>query len=672
MGFWVYVIPFLMLFATVSVYAQSYSAVLVLDPISPQVQEGDTIVFSGQLMTSDGQYVIPNKSVYIKDDVDFGSDTVLGFVTTDQNGRFSATWTAQQRSSGAWDFYAVFEGDNQVSKARSTTYSVYVSPSSGSSSGSGSYSGGNSYSGSNSGSSTTYYQTQLWLDPLPSQVYVNDIVTFTGQLTTNGNSVQGALIYIKEDDPFSPDEYLGNGRTDSNGEFSISWKVKAGYVEKDFDVYAAFEGADNFKKSRSTNQILSVLKYDGGITLDRFPSSANIGDIITFSGILNLGIDSPEGAIVYIKDEDPLSGDDLLATAYVDRNGRFSTNWFVTDVDADGVADIYAVFEGNDVYYRLTTCDNGSTSSFGGTCYNTIPLTIYYTETPAPPIQNPDTSNKEYIDLYYAMDFTKNPKVAIVPDPDSYNEAARSIVPVQEGIWMWKSHLDSAYGGNWNVDFDVVSSDDLFFTSKPDVIVNLITPEIDSRCNTDYYGYAKIYQNPVKPVQTYVCISANGKTYPSDTVSATAAHEFIHAMGLGHSWNKKGDLMCSSEDVNGQKVYTCPPSYSQSRTPSDLNLAGVTKLYGNDGFKNPNYKVSYKTKYSPQSTSDNTSEEPTAKKKTSSEKEKKKVKSDTSKTKKQTKKPTSKSTTSKPYGMVVIKPTDLNRELLEQIKKSSQ
>ena len=574
---------------TVNAYAQNYNAVLTLDPIPSQVKEGDTVIFSGQLMTSDGQYVIPNKLIYIKDDVDFGSDAVLGTVTTDQNGKFSATWSALQRSSGAWDFYAIFEGDNQVSKARSSTYSVNVVPSYSGGSGSGSYSGGSS----NSGSTSNYYRTEISLDPFPSQVYVNDAVTFTGRLTTNGSPVEGALIYIKEDDPLSPDEYLGNGRTNSYGEFSIPWKVKAGYVETDFDIYAIFEGANDFKKSRSENRVMSVLKYSGGINLNSFPSSANTGDVVTFSGTLSLGVDSPEGAIVYIKDEDPLSGDDLLATAYVDRNGRFSTNWFVTDVDADGTADIYATFEGNDVYYRLTTCDSSPTPVYGGGCLNTIPLTIYYTS-PPPPKPNPDTSNKEYIDLYYALDFTKNPKVAIVPDPDSYGEASRSIVPVQEGILMWKSYLDPAYGGNWNVDFDVVSSDDLFFTSKPDVIVNLITPERDSRCNTDYYGYAKIYQNPIKPIQTYVCISANGKSYTSDVITTTASHEFIHAMGLGHSWNKQGDLMCSVE--NG--VSTCPSSYSKSQTPSDLNLAGVAKLYGDDGYKNPNGKVSFKTKYS--------------------------------------------------------------------------
>lgn len=583
-------------FITTEVHAQYYDAVLILDSIPSQVKEGDIITFSGQLLTSDGQYVISNKEVYIKDDVDFGSDTILGVVTTDQNGRFAATWPAQQRSSGMWDFYAIFEGDNQISKARSNTYSVNVISSySGSSSGSGSYSGG---SGSNSGG-TTYYRTEIMLDPLPSQIYVNDVVTFTGRLTTNGSPVEGALVYIKEDDPFSPDEYLGNGRTNSRGEFSIQWKVKAGYVEKDFDIYAIFEGVDNFQKSRSENRIMSVLKYTGGITLDSFPSRANIGDIVTFSGTLDLGAYSSEGAIVYIKDEDPLSGDDLLVTAYVDRNGRFSANWFVTDVDADGIADVYAAFEGNDDYYRLTTCDYGPTPVYGGGCMNTIPLTIRYSQILPPPIPNPDTTNKEYMELFYALDFTKNPKVAIVPDPDSYDESTKSIVPVQEGILMWKSYLDSSYGGNWNVDFDVVSANDLFFTSRPDIIVNLITPERDSRCNTDYYGYAKIYQNPVKPIQTYVCVSANGKSYTSDVITATAAHEFIHAMGLAHAWNKPGDLMCSTEEMNGQMIYTCPTNYPKSKTPSDLNLAGVTKIYGNDGYKNPNNKISFKTKYSP-------------------------------------------------------------------------
>jgi len=58
-------------------FSQYYEAVLVLDPIPSQVKVGDTIIFSGKLSTTDGQ-VIRQATIFIKDDVTFGIDTVLG------------------------------------------------------------------------------------------------------------------------------------------------------------------------------------------------------------------------------------------------------------------------------------------------------------------------------------------------------------------------------------------------------------------------------------------------------------------------------------------------------------------------------------------------------------------------------------------------------------------
>lgn len=601
--------------------AQTYSATLVLDPLPSQVRAGDTMTFSGQLLTSDGQYTIPNRTIYIKDDVDFGADTFLGSVVTNDNGEFAATWVATPRSSGSYDFYAVFEGDDYVQKARSTTYSVYVYDSD---SGSSDYSGsGSGYSGSQQ--YQNYYKTTLTLDQVPSSIYAGQSITFTGRLTSGGSPVSNAIIKIMEDDPLSPDQLLSAGRTDPNGMFAISWQASKGYFETDFDIYATFDGDSNYLSSRSYNQQLSVLRYSGSIGLDPIPRNANLGDVVTFSGTLDLSQDSPEGAIVYIKDEDPLTGDDLLATAYVDRSGRFSANWFVTDVDADNEADIYAVFEGNDVYYRLTTCDPNPTMDYGGSCSYTIPLRINYAE-PEPVQPNPDTSKQAYIDVYYSLDLSKNPHVAIVPNPDAYNVARQSIVPTQEGILMWKSYLDSKYGGNWNVSFEVITPDTLFFQSKPDVIVNLVTPEQEYGCNYDFYGYARISHYPVKPVQTVVCVESNGNRLGSDQVAATAAHEFIHAMGLGHTWNKQGDLMCSTEEVNGQRVYTCPNySSGRSKIPSDLNLVGVTKLYNADGYKNPNNKVSFGSKVTLDTTTAQKTTETTSKTKSQKDYDKDKI-----------------------------------------------
>ncbi len=452
-------------------------------------------------------------------------------------------------------------------------------------------------------STVTYaqsYPTSLVLDPIPSSVYTDQIVTFTGKLTSNGNPLSNKLVIIMEDDPFWIDQRLVGGYTDQNGRFSFDWDVEGGYVETDFDIYASFDGDSTYSYARSYNQILSVFRYGGSISLDPFPSSAPIGDVVIFSGKLELNKGSTEGAIVYIKDEDPFTGDDLLATAYVGKDGRFSVNWFVNYVDEDDVADIYAVFEGNADLNRQTTCDIGGTMPIGGLCSNTIPLRISGTITPTVPTPPSDDilAGEEYIQLFYSIDFTRTPRVAIVPSPDSYNEVQRHIIPIQEGIIMWKSGMEQKYGGDWNVDFEIISKDALFFKQKPDVVVNLVTHDDEVECFMEVAGWALIRKNPPETIQTYVCSTTLGIKRSNQDVEATAAHEFIHAVGLGHTFNKKWDMMCSSEYVNGEWIPTCPGGTSgKSKTPSDLDLAGTAKLYGNDGFKIPNNRITYGMKF---------------------------------------------------------------------------
>ena len=571
------------LFTVYSAEAQSYNAVITLDPIPSKIKTGSTVTFSGQLGTTSG-HVIQDATVYIKDDVDFGRDTVIGTVTTDSSGKFQGSWTAKSRSSGAWDFYAVYEGSSNINKARSTTYSIQVS----------SYYDSSDNSQRSSGSSNsepTYYSTSITLNRIPSSVYAGDSVTFTGKLTANGKPLGNALVKILEDDPFSPDQRLGYGRTNSNGEFSITWNVSAGLIEVDFDVYAVFDGDNLYNRDRTSNQIISILKYGGSIYLDSFPRSAKVGEVITFSGTLNLDGFGTEGAIVYIKDEDPLTGDDLLATGYVDSSGRFSANWFANYADEDSIVDVYAVFEGSDRLHRLTTCDSGPTKSFGGSCRNTIPIKISGSLPTPPSVYVP--AGSEYMELFYSLDFPRTPHVAIVPNSDSYQEVRGHIIPVREGILVWESKLEQKYGGHWDVTFEVVSPNQQYFDSKPDIIVNLDTHDTHAPCYADYYGVSSISSRPSKPIQTIVCSTSDGQRRSNVDVAATAGHEFIHAVGLGHTFNKKGDMMCSVEDNRP----TCDGLSSKSKTPSNLNLAAVAQIYGTDGFGSPNNYVRYEQKF---------------------------------------------------------------------------
>ena len=58
--------------------------------------------------------------------------------------------------------------------------------------------------------------------------------------------------------------------------------------------------------------------------------------------------------------------------------------------------------------------------------------------------------------------------------------------------------------------------------------------------------------------------------------------------------------MCSRE--NG--VPTCSSEIQRSYTPSSLNLKTVAKIYGTDGFKNPNNYVKYKDSFAERGSTD--------------------------------------------------------------------
>lgn len=549
-----------------SAHAQTYVGYVTLEQIPANVRTGETVTFSGQLITGQGSPV-SGATVYIKDDVDLGSDTVVKALVTGDDGRFSGTWTAQLRGSGAWDFYAAFDGSRQVGEARSPTQSVRVS---------------SSYSADPAGGSDSKYRTSITLDAVPASAHAGDLVAFTGSLTAHGQPLAGATVNVYEDDPLQFDQLLGSGATGSGGTFSITWRAEASRIEADFDVYASYGGDAVYEKSRTPNQTVGVHKIGGSITLDPLPASASVGQAVTFSGTLKLDGYGPQGAAVYIKDEDPLGGDDLLATAYVKSDGRFSANWFADYDDPDNEVDIYAVFEGNDDFHRLTTC--------GSSCSYTVPLAVYGA---APAAPSPYVySGDEYMELLYSLDFYRSPHVAIVPSPDSYDEVKGHIMPVREGISMWTNQMEGTYGGDWGVTFEVVERGDLF-DSEPDVIVNIATYDSHAPCYADYYGVS--YPSQERPVQAIVCSTSEGERRPDADVSATAAHEFIHAVGLGHAFNKTGDMMCSAE--NG--VPTCDRLESRAKTPSAFSLAAVARMYGADGFKNPNNAVAYEEIYPP-------------------------------------------------------------------------
>ncbi|RNJ74518.1 MAG: hypothetical protein EB824_03295 [Thaumarchaeota archaeon S15] len=543
---------------------------LRLDPV-PRLVEGEHATFTGTLVAASG-YPVSGALVEIKDD-DPGPDDLIATARTGSDGRFAARVVVKDwdRWGGASDIYAVFEGGGGFSKSRSATQEAPVLPA-----GSSPRQSGAQQSGSYAPAS---HSTQLRLDVDKPEIYAGETVTFSGTLTANGRALSGATIHIKEDDPLLPDEFLARAKTDQNGRYSVEWRASAATIEKDFDVYAVFEGSRSYERDRTPNYTLPVLKRSGSITLDPLPRGVHIGEPVTFSGSLSLpGIDTTN-IIVYIKDEDALNPDDLLATAYVDASGRYAVAWIAQKVDYDEVADIYAVFEGDSRNYRLTTCDANPTRFFGGQCQDTRPLAIW----PARPVTLPDPTNFEYVDLNYAIPFQNRPVVAISPSPDSYDKARHHIIPTREGIEVLSSELTAKHGGDWHVNFEVLDPNNKWRAdARADIVVNIITGDDDAQCN-EWGGWAPGAPKAL-PIQIHVCSTNNDRLKSSSAIMYIATHEFAHAVGLGHTFNKINDMMCSVEDNRE----TCPGSYNREPRPSNLVLDSMAALYRSDGYAVPN------------------------------------------------------------------------------------
>ena len=206
---------------------------LVLDPLPSAAYVGDTMVLSGYLSTWD-DYGIMDALIEIKDD-DPGPDDLIATVMTDEYGEFYTTVTVEEWDSLSFsaEIYAVFEGASNFDKSRSDTYSVTLA-----------------YPAAPQ--PATPEPTYLVLDPLPSAAYVGDTMVLSGYLSTwDDYGIMDALIEIKDDDP-GPDDLIATVMTDEYGEFYTTVTVEEwDSLSFSAEIYAVFEGASNFDKSRS-------------------------------------------------------------------------------------------------------------------------------------------------------------------------------------------------------------------------------------------------------------------------------------------------------------------------------------------------------------------------------------------------------------------------------------
>jgi hypothetical protein len=84
----------------------------------------------------------------------------------------------------------------------------------------------------------------LHFDSIPEGINENNIITFSGQLTTpNGTAIPHRTIFIQDDTAYTkPEVILAITVTDDNGKFSTSWKVVPKDNGHSYHFYALFVG----------------------------------------------------------------------------------------------------------------------------------------------------------------------------------------------------------------------------------------------------------------------------------------------------------------------------------------------------------------------------------------------------------------------------------------------
>jgi len=288
-------------------------------PLQNRIQIGTPLEFSGQL-TADG-LPLAGKTIYIKDDIDFGTDRHIVSVTTDQNGEFFATWDPVLRSSGSYDFYAVFEGDSGAFRARSATYSVYVSV------------------------------TQVFE---PVRVYTEKTIFLEGDsLRISGSATPNEELEIALVDSRENIIMQKSVKVDSTGLFNMeffTWKSSSNLNFGEYEILAWSPIDLRYDSLWISFITLEPETFQTKITLNRPQSSVILNEPITFTGQLLTTDDQPltftTVGIATITNQVP----EALQTGTTDSSGKFSITWTSRYTSSSATIPVFAYFGGNQVF----------------------------------------------------------------------------------------------------------------------------------------------------------------------------------------------------------------------------------------------------------------------------------------------------------------------------------
>jgi hypothetical protein len=193
--------------------------------------------------------------------------------------------------------------------------------------------------------------------------------------------------------------------------------------------------------------------------------------------------------------------------------------------------------------------------------------------------------------------------VYIDVDPTKSKQPLKYVNDAVNAIEKW-SMLLKKYSGNdnaWNFNIHTVnqpielsenSSSHIYnittkFNPPADIVLELREDLRATECSQNATGLS--YGLPVDPYgaeYSYVYTSCGKPFYyerDHRSVQTTVMHEFEHDLGIGHSYNFTGSLMCGIDEIKKNST-ACPFGLE----PTDLDINALPYKYRKDGFKPPN------------------------------------------------------------------------------------
>jgi 6-phosphogluconolactonase (cycloisomerase 2 family) len=356
-------------------------------------------------------------------------------------------------------------------------------------------------------------------------------------------------------------------------------------IKNDSTITFELRVSDNQGANSTDNMLVTLRKtivpvLNGTLTLEPLPRVLSSGQLFEFKGMLNLSR-IPDGSYVQIRNAIPGKRGELLTFGPVGKDGKFTAPW--TAAPRNELMSIYASYVdiGGNEYKSNSSLVRvvGFKSSPG--------LSNQFLDSKPSNSEAKSGGPSAFMEVHFS-DWTHDHLNVYISanDPPSQKFISESKRAVSDLSKILKEKSGNLKG--WN--FDVFSSNGfpspLQTAANPiNIFFSLTNAGDPSACGYNYPFQRKAGEY----ISNEVFTDSGCPDVYRDTM-----HEFLHSLGVGHTWHEKGDLMCSVEWYFRTGIRTCENDldhYNDNSVPSEFNIRALVSAYGENGFVEPNANI---------------------------------------------------------------------------------